>query len=102
MRITGDAYFDGANLMDIQVMSTLGITEDDIDAIEKVDGVELAEGSYSSDFLCNTEDKQYVFHVMSLTDEVNEVSVSEGRLPEKQGNVSWMLTWDMRWVTRLF
>lgn len=50
MRITGDAYFDGANLMDIQVMSTLGITEDDIDAIEKVDGVELAEGSYSSDF----------------------------------------------------
>ena len=28
MRITGDAYFDGANLMDIQVMSTLGITED--------------------------------------------------------------------------
>lgn len=85
MRITGDAYFDGANLMDIQVMSTLGITEDDIDAIEKVDGVELAEGSYSSDFLCNTEDKQYVFHVMSLTDEVNEVSVSEGRLPEKTG-----------------
>ena len=85
MRITGDAYFDGANLMDIQVMSTLGITEDDIDAIEKVDGVELAEGSYSSDFLCNTEDKQYVFHVMSLTDEVNEVSVSEGRMPEKTG-----------------
>ena len=85
MRITGDAYFDGANLMDIQVMSTLGITEDDIDAIEKVDGVELAEGSYSSDFFCNTEDKQYVLHVMSLTDEVNEVSVSEGRLPEKTG-----------------
>ena len=85
MRITGDAYFDAENLMDIQVMSTLGLTEDDIDAIEDVDGVELAEGSYSSDFLCETEDRQYVFHVMALTDDVNEVTVTDGRLPEKVG-----------------
>ena len=33
MRYSGDAYFDEKNLMDIQVMSTMGLTEDDLDAI---------------------------------------------------------------------
>ena len=85
MRITGDAYFDGADLMDLEVISTLGITEDDIEAFEEIEGVELAEGSYSSDFLCDTEDRQYVFHVMSLTDKVNQPDVLEGQMPEKVG-----------------
>lgn len=85
MRITGDAYFDDADLMDIKGVSNLGITEDDVRAIEEVEGVARAEGSYSSDFLCNTEDKQYVFHVMALQDDMNRVTVSEGRLPKKTG-----------------
>lgn len=85
MRITGDAYFDDSQLMDIKGVSNLGITEADIRAIEEVDGVEKAEGSYSSDFLCNTEDKQYVFHVMALQDDMNQMEVTEGRLPEKTG-----------------
>ncbi len=85
MRITGDAYFDDARLMDIKGVSNLGITEDDVRAIEDVEGVAKAEGSYSSDFLCNTEDKQYVFHVMALQDDMNQVEVTEGRLPEKTG-----------------
>ena len=39
MRYSGDAYFDEKNLMDIQVMSTMGLTEDDLDAIRAVDGI---------------------------------------------------------------
>lgn len=85
MRITGDAYFDQSELMDIKAVSTLGITEDDIEALEKVEGVERAEGSYSSDFLCDTGEKQYVLHVMALQEEMNQVTVSEGRLPKQVG-----------------
>lgn len=85
MRITGDAYFDRSELMDIKAVSTLGITEDDIEALEKVEGVERAEGSYSGDFLCDTGEKQYVFHVMALQEEMNQVTVSEGRLPKQVG-----------------
>ena len=32
MKITGDAYFDKSDLMDIKAVSTLGITEDDVKA----------------------------------------------------------------------
>ena len=47
MRVSGDAYFDEKNLMDIQVVSTLGLTEDDVHALEKVEGIEAVEGGYS-------------------------------------------------------
>lgn len=85
MRITGDRYFDQEELMDIQALSTFGITDDDIDAIEAVEGVERVEGAYSADMLCETKKKQYVFHVMSLPENMNHVTVSEGRLPKKIG-----------------
>ena len=85
MRITGDHYFDQEELMDIQAISTFGITDDDIDAIEAVEGVERVEGAYSADMLCETKKKQYVFHVMSLPENMNHVTVSEGRLPKKIG-----------------
>ena len=43
------------------------------------------EGAYSADMLCETKKKQYVFHVMSLPENMNHVTVSEGRLPKKIG-----------------
>lgn len=85
MRYTGDHYFDSTDLMDIKAFSTYGVTESDIRAIEAVDGVEKAEGAYSADFLHETSQEQAVLHVMSMQEEMNQVAVSEGRLPEKIG-----------------
>ena len=62
MRYSGDAYFDEKNLMDIQVMSTMGLTEDDLDAIRAVDGVLDAEGSYATDVLCTIRGNQVAVH----------------------------------------
>lgn len=59
MKITGDAYFDKSDLMDIKAVSTLGITEDDVKAVRNVKGVGKAEGAYSADFLNIKNKKQY-------------------------------------------
>lgn len=82
MRYSGDAYFDSRNLMDIEVISTMGLTDDDIAAIEDVDGIEHAEGGYSVDVLCSEGDNQVAVHVMSLLPSMNQVQLEEGRLPE--------------------
>ena len=82
MRYSGDAYFDAKNLMDIQVISTLGLTEDDVSAIEAVDGIAYAEGGYSLDALCTDGDSQIVVHVMSMLPTMNKVQLEEGRLPK--------------------
>ena len=51
MRYSGDAYYDESNLMDLKVMGTMGLTEQDVSALKNVDGVETAEGAYSTDVL---------------------------------------------------
>ena len=84
MRYSGDAYFDNRNMMDIEVISTLGLTDDDLQAIEDVDGVEAAEGGYSVDVLSSEEDNQIAVHVMSLLPSMNQVQLEDGRLPEAE------------------
>lgn len=85
MRLTGDAYFDESNLMDIKALSTYGVTQDDVDAISKIDGVEHAEGAYSADFMQIVDKKQKVLHMISLQDEMNQVKLSDGQMPQKAG-----------------
>ena len=87
MRFSGDAYYDETNLMDIKVMGTLGLTEDDVAAIRKVDGVENAEGAYGTDVMCGEGEKQKVLHVEAVDQTMNRISVTEGKAPEKSGEI---------------
>ena len=84
MRYSGDTYFDNRNMMDIQVISTLGLTDDDLQAIEDVDGVDAAEGGYSVDVLSSEGDNQIAVHVMSLLPTMNKEQLEDGRLPEAE------------------
>ena len=87
MKLSADIYFDEANLMDIRVLSTLGLTDEDVKALEEIEGVEKAEPSYSGDVLCRMESSQPVLHLMCLTKDINQVTVKEGRLPEKADEI---------------
>lgn len=82
MRLSGDKYFDDKNLMDIQVISTLGLSENDVKALEAVDGIEKVEAGYSVDALCMRKDSRVAIHIMSILPTMNTLSVEEGRLPE--------------------
>lgn len=85
MRYSGDAYFDAHNMMDMKILSTLGLTEDDIKAIGDVEGVEKVEPGYMIDVLALMGESERVVHVESLPETMNQVDVAEGRLPEKKG-----------------
>ena len=85
MRITADQYFDDSELMDLKVMGTMGLTKADIKSIGKVSGIEAVEGGYSKDVLCPVGDNEKVVHMLSMEKNFNQVSVVEGKLPEKAG-----------------
>lgn len=85
MRYSGDAYFDAHNMMDMKILSTLGLTEADIEAIQAVEGVEKVEPGYMIDVLALMGESERVIHVESLPETMNQVDVAEGRLPEKKG-----------------
>ena len=84
MRLSGDDYYNEVQLMDLKIVGTLGLTEDDIEAVRAVDGVESAEGAYCTDVICG-EERQKVLHIESVNQNVNQLTVTEGRLPQKSG-----------------
>ena len=83
MRLSGDVYFDQSKLMDLQVISTMGLTADDLQAIREIKGVEQAQPVYSMDALCDVDGSQKVVHIFSFQDGINELKAEKGRMPEK-------------------
>lgn len=86
MKITGDSYFDDSSLMDLRVVSTLGITEDDLEALREIEGVSYVEGTYQEDVFSGEGENRSVLRVESLPESVNHPSAEEGELPQKPGD----------------
>ncbi len=84
MRLSADEYFDEHKLADMKVVSTMGLTKDDVAALEKTEGVQSVEYGYSVDAMCNTKDAKKVVHVMSNLDDMNQVDLVKGRMPKKE------------------
>ena len=61
LRYSGDAYFDRNHLMDLKVMGTLGLTENDVQAIRSLEGVAQAEPGYSADVMVERDGNQKYF-----------------------------------------
>ncbi|MFR5387141.1 MAG: hypothetical protein ACLTGT_09090, partial [Oscillospiraceae bacterium] len=81
---TANHYLKDLAMFDDRILSTLGWTEEDVDAFRKLDGVSAAEGARSADVLCVGEDgSDMVLKAHSLTQQVNRLSLQAGRLPEK-------------------
>lgn len=83
MKRSGDVYFDREKLMDLKVISTLGLTEEDLLELEKTEGIETAEGAYMTDVLCGEGDNQKVLHLESVTEDFQKLQPDEGTLPSK-------------------
>lgn len=65
MKRTGDDYLDSLHLADIQVLSTLGLTDDDITSLRAQDKVEDAEGEYVIDAFASSDSLDAVVKVLS-------------------------------------
>ena len=84
MKHTGDDYLDSLHLADIQVLSTLGLTDEDIAALRAQDKIEDAEGEYVIDAFASSDSLDAVVKVLSLTDHgISDVLLREGRMPER-------------------
>lgn len=83
MERTADGYYDHHNLMDIHVLSTLGLTDDDIDYLASLEDISAAEGSYTADGIIHLESNDLVVKLVSLSEQgINTPELVEGRMPE--------------------
>lgn len=82
MKMTVDKYFDEQKVMDIEVISTLGLTKDDINTLQNVESVENVVGSYAQDVIVSIDGEDSVVKMETITENINILKLIEGKLPE--------------------
>lgn len=81
---TYNNYTNKTNFYDFRLVSTLGLTDEDLSEVKKLDGVKLAEGAVGADFLFNTADEDnLIMMAQSIPENVNQIKLKAGRMPEK-------------------
>ena len=83
-----EEYLDAGNLFDLRVVSTLGLTDEDVQALQQVDGVDKVQGGQSADLLVAEGGSELVCRIHSLPadpedpDNINRLTLVDGRWPE--------------------
>ena len=94
MKTASDKYYDDNNLMDIRLLSSMGLTDDDVNEIKNIKGVDGVFSTYSLDVMGKCEDEEKVLKIHGLDinninkndkNYINQLTVVEGRLPNKSG-----------------
>ncbi len=89
MYYSADRFYDEQGLFDIRVLSTLGLTGEDVEALKEVAGIENAEGSYSETVDTIVHDLKYTAQMIMLSSEgMNKPYVLEGSLPVRPGEIA--------------
>lgn len=90
MEVTADKYYDQNDLMDLTVVSNLGLTDKDINSISKIDGISNVYPTYSKEVLTSIGTNQLALKVHGLpeksnSDYINKIRITEGRYPKSDG-----------------
>jgi len=87
MLITLDNFLDKHNVYDIKIISTGGLTSDDIEALEKLDGIKNVEASYSIDKIIEDTSDDIILNITSLPKNINTLTLKSGKLPENNSEI---------------
>ena len=89
MKESMEQYMDDGNFYDLRIVSSMGLTDEDVDALRQVDGVKTVQPAYSADLLVDAGADVIVSRLQSLPpdtdDAINRLVLEEGRLPETSG-----------------
>ena len=83
-----DRFFDTQGLHDIQVLSTAGLTDDDIAALRKVSGVAKVQGERSQTVTVDLNGKKTVTMQEIGTNGIDQPYLQSGRMPERSGEIA--------------
>ncbi|MDL2293366.1 hypothetical protein LJC60_01900 [Ruminococcaceae bacterium OttesenSCG-928-D13] len=84
-----DRFYDQQRLFDVRVLSTLGLTDEDVEAIHAVTGVETASGAYSETVHLDVNGQRQSAEMVMLSEQgLNRPWIEDGSMPEKAGEIA--------------
>lgn len=76
-------FYNTQNVFDIQVISTLGLTKDDISELSQIEEINQIVGTYETDGKINIDNKEIIVKTICIED-INKPVLLQGRLPDNQ------------------
>ena len=88
LRLSADDFYDQQNLFDIMVVSTMGLTDEDVEVLSQIKGIEAVEGAYSETVYTHVlgQTKQATINVLSQKD-INVPYLLEGEMPLRSDEI---------------
>jgi len=88
LRYSADAFYDQQNLFDIQIVSSYGLTEKDIETLARIEGIEAVEGAYSETVYTQVDGRTKQANVKVISEAgINIPYVLEGELPMRADEI---------------
>lgn len=84
MGLTLDKYLDANNMYDVEVVSTLGLTNEDVKALKNVNGIQNVYGIKTKDTFASIDDLESICKLIEYNEEINKPEVIIGRIPENE------------------
>lgn len=84
---TLDNFYDTNNVYDIEIISNLGMTSEDIKELTKINNIEKVIGTFSKDVYMHNNNDQYVVKLIGINNDINNTYVEEGRLPNSNNEI---------------
>lgn len=75
MKVSADRYYDDVDYMDLKILGTMGLTDDDLKDIQNTEGVKNVAGGHTLEVLHKVGEKEQVVKLIALTDKVNEPQI---------------------------
>lgn len=85
---TAKLYFENQKLMDIHIVSTMGLEEEDIEIIKQQEGIDTLEVGYSKDVITQKQDRLLRIFSYDAGNTLNQFEVIDGKLPSKSGEIA--------------
>ncbi len=85
LRKNATAYYRDTSFRDVEIVSTMLLSGEDMEVIRSTEGVTDVEGVYMTAAKAVSNDTRMDAYVISVTERINIPSVYEGRLPENVG-----------------
>ena len=79
-----DIYYDEKNFMDVQLFSSYGFNEEDVEYLKNQEIIEDVFASRFVDVYGKLDDQVYVTRVQELNSDINQFELISGRMPENE------------------
>lgn len=90
---SANSYLDSSEMSDINITFSAGIQEKDIERFRSIPGVDTAEGYYEAYEFLDLNDQTHVVRITSVTKHVNQLTLKDGRLPDKADEIAVDYVW---------